>query len=316
VFEHESGSMPVIALDGQVAVVTGAGRGLGRSYALELARRGAAVVVNDLAESKSATAVVGEIKRAGGEALASHHSVSTRDGARRIIDEALERFKRIDILINNAGVLRNGLFEDLTDAQIDAIFDVHLKGVFYVTQPAFKLMREAGYGRIVNISSNTSFGMAGLINYAAAKAGIVGLTKSLALEGAEHGILVNCVMPNATTPIMKDDPIPGFEDDARFMEAFKGVSDRYEPELIAPLVAFLASPNCTLTGEALSSLGGRYARVFYGVTEGWMSPPGTPVTAEEIEAHLEQITSGEEFFIPTQIRDEFEAVASRLARTV
>jgi NAD(P)-dependent dehydrogenase (short-subunit alcohol dehydrogenase family) len=288
--------MPVISLDGQVAVVTGSGRGLGRSYALELARRGAAVVVNDLAGSESATAVVAEIKRAGGEAL--------------------DRFGRLDILVNNAGMLRNGLFEDLTDAQIDEILDVHLKGVFYVAQPAFRVMREAGYGRVVNVSSNTSFGMTGLINYAAAKAGIVGLTKSLALEGTEHGILVNCVMPNARTPIMVDDPIPGFEDDVRFVEAFKGVSDRFEPELIAPLLAFLASPNCTLTGEVLSSLGGRYARVFYGVTEGWMSPPGTAVTAEQIEDHLEQITSAQEFFIATQIRDEFEAVAARLLRTV
>ena len=308
--------MPVISLDGQVAVVTGAGRGLGRSYALELARRGAAVIVNDLAGSESATAVVAEINRAGGEALASEHTVSTRDDGRRIIDDALERFERLDILVNNAGMLRNGLFEDLTDAQIDEILDVHLKGVFYLTQPAFRVMREVGYGRVVNVSSNTSFGMTGLINYAAAKAGIVGLTKSLALEGAEHGVLVNCVMPNAKTPIMVDDPIPGFEDDVRFVEAFKGVSDRFEPELIAPLVAFLASPNCTLTGEVLSSLGGRYARVFYGVTEGWMSPPGTAVTAEQIEDHLEQITSAQEFFIPTQIRDEFEAVAARLLRTV
>jgi NAD(P)-dependent dehydrogenase (short-subunit alcohol dehydrogenase family) len=308
--------MPVISLDGQVAVVTGAGRGLGRSYALELARRGAAVIVNDLAGSASATAVVAEIERVGGEALASEHNVSTRDGGRRIIDDALDRFERLDILVNNAGMLRNGLFEDLTDAQIDEILDVHLKGVFYVTQPAFRVMREVGYGRVVNVSSNTSFGMTGLINYAAAKAGIVGLTKSLALEGTEHGILVNCVMPNARTPIMVDDPIPGFEDDVRFVEAFKGVSDRFEPELIAPLVAFLASPNCTLTGEVLSSLGGRYARVFYGVTEGWMSPPGTAVTAEQIEDHLEQITSAQEFFIPTQIRDEFEAVAARMLRTV
>ena len=306
--------MSEISLRNQVAIVTGAARGLGRSYARELAARGAAVVVNDVPGSEAAAKVVGEIERGGGRAFASLHSVATRDGGRAIVDDALEQFGRVDVVVNNAGFLRNAFFEGLTDAKLADIFDVHLKGVFHVTQPAFTKMRENGYGRIVNVSSNTSFGMGGLINYATAKSGIIGLTKSLALEGAEHGILVNCVLPNARTPIMVDDPIPGFEDDTRFMEAFQGVSDRFDPELVAPLVGFLASPNCELTGEALSSLGGRYARVFYGVSEGWISPPASSVRAEDIEHHLDEIMDSGEFSVPDQIRDEFEWVAARLSR--
>jgi len=305
--------MSEISLRDQVAIVTGAARGLGRSYALELAGLGAAVVVNDVPGSEKTGDVVAEIERRGGQAVASLHSVGTRDGGRAIVEDALARFGRVDIVVNNAGFLRNAFFEGLTDEKLADIFDVHLKGVFHVSQPAFAQMRKSGYGRVVNVSSNTSFGMGGLINYATAKAGIIGLTKSLALEGAEHGILVNCVLPNARTPIMVDDPIPGFENDTRFMDAFRGVSDRFDPELVAPLVAFLASPGCELTGEALSSLGGRYARVFYGVSEGWMSPPSSSVGADDIARHIDEIMDSDEFFIPVQIRDEFEQVAARLS---
>lgn len=306
--------MSEITLRDRVAIVTGAARGLGRSYALELASLGADVVVNDIPGSETAAKVVAEIERGGGHALASLHGVDTAEGGQAVVRDALERFGRIDAVVNNAGFLRNAFFEGLTDSKLDEIFDVHLKGVFHIAQPAFAEMRKSGYGRIVNVSSNTAFGMGGLINYATAKAGIIGLTRSLALEGAEHGICVNCVLPNARTRIMIDDPIPGFVDDTRFMEAFEGVSDRFEPELVAPLVGFLASPNCQLTGEALSSLGGRYARVFFGVSEGWMSPPSTSVSADDIERHLDEIMDSTEFCIPAQIRDEFEHVASRLSR--
>jgi len=300
-------------LRNQVAIVTGAARGLGRSYARELAGLGAAVVVNDLPASDAAANVIAEIERKGGQAVASLHDVATREGGAAVVRDAIEHFGRLDAVVNNAGLLRNAFFEGLTDAKLEQILGVHIKGVFHVTQPAFAQMRERGYGRVVNVSSNTAFGMGGLINYATAKAGIIGLTRSLALEGAEHGILVNCVLPNARTRIMVDDPIPGFADDTHFMAAFQGVADRFDPELVAPLVGFLASPSCELTGEALSSLGGRYARVFYGVSQGWLSPPDRPVTAADIERHLEEIMDSTDFFIPAQIRDEFEQVAARLS---
>lgn len=301
-----------VELNDRVAIVTGAGRGLGRAYALELASRGAAVLVNDM-PGGTAGEVVAAITEAGGTAAASENDVSTPAGGAAIVADAVEQLGGVDIVVNNAGVLDNAMFADLTPAKIDRILNIHLKGTIFVAQPAFKAMREKGYGRIVNISSNTSFGMAGLSNYAAAKAGIVGLTRSMALEGAADGIAVNAVMPNATTPIMVDEPIPGFEDDTRFLAAFEGVSGRFEPELVAPLVAYLASERCRWTGEVLSSLGGRYSRVFYGVTEGWLSAPDGPVSAEDIAAHAEEIYEiGAEFLVPTQIRDEFEAVAARL----
>ena len=301
-----------ISLAGQVAIVTGARRGLGRAYALDLAARGASVVVNGTPASEGLDEVVGEIEDAGGTAIASASDVSTPAGGRRVVEDALSSFGRLDVVVNNAGILRTGFFEDLSEDTTDAMFAVHLKSVFNVTQPAFPVMREQGYGRIVNTTSNTAFGMSGLASYAAAKAGIIGLTKSLALEGAADGIRVNAVMPNAATPAMVNDPIPGFEDDTRFVEAFGAVSDRFDVALVAPLVAFLASRECPFSGEILSALGGRYARVFYGVSSGWLSPPDAPVSAEDIAAHLPEVMDAQEFLVPEKIRDEYEAVAKRL----
>jgi NAD(P)-dependent dehydrogenase (short-subunit alcohol dehydrogenase family) len=306
--------MTQVALDGQVAIVTGAARGLGRCYALALARHGATVVVNDLPGSGAGT-VVDEIVADGGQSIAAEHVISDPDDARALVDAARGQ-GGLAVLINNAGMLRNGRFEDLTVKQIRDILAVHLAGAFFVSQPAFAAMRERGYGRVVNISSNTSFGMAGLVNYAAAKAGVLGLTTSLALEGAPHGISVNSVLPNGASTIMDDQPIPGFTDDERFVAAFEGVAHRFAPELTASLVTFLASPACTVSGQHFSSLGGRYARVFYGVTEGWLSPPDAVATADDIAAHFEQIAdSGRVALLPASIRDEFELVAGALART-
>jgi NAD(P)-dependent dehydrogenase (short-subunit alcohol dehydrogenase family) len=298
-----------IALNDQVVVVTGSGKGLGRAYALELGRRGASVVVNDIPGTDDAEAVVEEIEREGGRAVSSYQDVSTRAGGQAIVDNALDAFGSLHGLVNNAGILRNNLFEDLTDEQIDSVLDVHVKGAFYVTQPAYHVMKENGYGRILNVSSNTAFGLFGLINYATAKAGLFGLTTSLAIEGAEHGVLVNALFPNASSTIMENDPIPGFAEDERFMAAFDAVAHNYGPETIGPLVAFLVSPACAVTGEGFSAMAGRYARVFYGHTRGWLSPSGHP-SAEEIAEHLDQIRDPEGALIPTSCRDEFEAVAA------
>jgi NAD(P)-dependent dehydrogenase (short-subunit alcohol dehydrogenase family) len=304
--------MDRISLEDQVAIVTGAARGLGRTYALDLAARGATVVVNDR-PGGGAAAVVDEIEALGGRAIAAEHDISDPDGARALVRTATG-LGHLAILVNNAGMLRNGRFEDLTVAQIRDILAVHLAGTFFVTQPAFTAMRERGYGRIVNISSNTSFGMAGLVNYAAAKAGVLGLTASLAHEGAPHGVAVNSVLPNATSTIMDDDPIPGFADDERFLAAFKGVAHRFEPERTAALVTYLASPRCEVTGQHFSSLGGRYARVLVAVTDGWMSPAGDPVDAEAVAGHFAEIADADRVaLLPAGIRDEFELVAHALA---
>ena len=296
----------------RVAIITGAARGLGRCYALDLARRGAAVVVNDLA-GQGADRVVAAITESGGRAIAAEHDISDPDGAQRVVADTLAAYGRLDILVNNAGMLRNGRFEELSVERIRDIFAVHLAGAFFVTQPAFRVMREAGYGRIVNISSNTSFGMGGLVNYSAAKAGVLGFTTSLAIEGRAHGIGVNSVLPNGATTIMDDEPIPGFEADTQFAAAFEGVARHFEPERTAALVTFLASPQCTASGQHFSSLGGRYARVFYGVTEGWLGPDSI-ATAEAVADHFAEISDLDRVeLLPTSIGDEFHAVSQALA---
>ncbi|MCK9250756.1 MAG: SDR family NAD(P)-dependent oxidoreductase [Solirubrobacteraceae bacterium] len=302
-------------LTDRVALVTGARRGLGREYALELARLGATVVVNGTPDSPGLEDVVAEIEALGGAAVASRRDISTREGGQGAVDDALDRFGCVDVLVNNAGILRPGMFEDLDDANVEATLAVHLKSLFHVTQPALAAMRDSGYGRIVNTSSNTAFGMAGLASYAAAKAGVVGFTRSLAMECAGGDIRVNAVMPNATTPAMANDPIPGFEQDERFLQAFAGVSHRYGTDLVSPLVGFLASEACTITGETFSALGGRYARVVWGVTDGWLSPPDAPVTPADVAAHVDEIMDASSLMLPSCIQDEYVAMAERLATT-
>jgi len=191
--------MSDIRFDGRVAVITGAGGGLGKTYALELARRGAAVVVNDLGgssdgrggSSSMADATVKEIIEAGGKAAANYDSVATPEGGKAIIQTALDNFGKVDILVNNAGILRDKSFLKLEPKDLEAILDVHLKGAFFVTQPAFASMKENGYGRIVMASSGAGiFGNFGQTNYGAAKAGIAGFTRCLALEGKKYNIRV------------------------------------------------------------------------------------------------------------------------------
>jgi len=304
--------MSELYLSENVAIVTGAARGLGRSYALSLAAHGAAIVVNDL-PGQGANEVVAEIEAAGGRAIAAEYDISDSGAAPLVVSDAITEFGRLDVLINNAGMLRNGRFDELSTDRIRDIFAVHLAGAFFVTQPAVQVMREAGYGRIVNVSSNTAFGMAGLVNYATAKAGVLGFTTSLAIEAAPYGIAVNSILPNGTSTIMDDDPIPGFEDDTRMAAAFKGVSHRFEPERTAALVTFLASQMCPVTGQHFSSLGGRYARVFYGITEGWLSP-GPIASVSEVASHFDEICDLTNVaLIPSSITDEFHLVSEILA---
>jgi NAD(P)-dependent dehydrogenase (short-subunit alcohol dehydrogenase family) len=310
-------SVERISLDGQVAVVTGAGQGLGAEYARQLAARGAAVVVNDLPGSERAAAVVAEIEAGGGRAIASLHDVAQREDARRIVADAVEHFGGVHVLVNNAGILRPGLFEDLTERAIASTLAVHLESMFHVTQPAWDVMREQGYGRIVNVSSTNAYGVEGLINYSAAKAGVIGFTHALALEAIRNDVLVNAVMPNAITEMaeqaLTDNPIPRTLENTRFLDAYAAVGHCSEPARPGALVTYLASRECTVTGEVYSQVGPRYSRVFLGVADGWMSPEDRPPSAEDVAEHLPQIRDVEGFTIPTSVTDDFVAVVPRLA---
>jgi NAD(P)-dependent dehydrogenase (short-subunit alcohol dehydrogenase family) len=293
--------------DGRVAVVTGAGGGLGRSHALELARRGAKVLVNDLggsvhgtgASASAAHQVVDEIVALGGEAAANADSVATPAGGEAIVQSALDAFGRLDILVNNAGILRDKAFHKMDAAMIDAVVDVHLKGALYVGQPAFRVMREQRYGRIISTTSASGlFGNFGQANYGAAKAGLAGFTRVLALEGAGHGIKVNAIAPIASTRMTED--------------LLGELSTRVAPEWVSPVVAYLASEECSVNGNVYSVAGGRIARIFVAESEGVVLPE---VTAEAVRDHLVHIDGAldQPFHEPSSLDDETTIIAKALA---
>ncbi len=299
--------MSDISFDGRVAIVTGAGGGLGKTYALELARRGAAVVVNDLGGSldgqggdhTAAQKVVDEIKAFGGSAAPNYDSVATPEGGQGVVDTAIETFGKVDIVINNAGILRDKSFLKLEWSDLDSVLDVHLRGAFYVSKPAFANMKANGYGRLIFTASNAGvFGNFGQSNYGAAKAGLVGLSNVLAVEGAKAGILSNVIMPVAKSRMTEDLLGP--------------LADALAPELVEPLVTFLASEACTFTHEVFSAAGGRYARVFTGLAPGWFAGKGATPTAEDILAHLPEIEKQDGYIVPTSIADELTALFGTL----
>jgi NAD(P)-dependent dehydrogenase (short-subunit alcohol dehydrogenase family) len=264
--------------DGRVAVITGAGRNLGRAYALLLASRGASVVVNDLGVAISdtdgsgdapaenpAAAVVAEIESSGGTAAMSTDSVTTVEGGEAIIATALDAFGRVDVLINNAGVVRQAEFADYVPELLDPVIASQIGGHFNVTRPAWRTMRAAGYGRILNLSSGAGlWGVAGMAGYSAAKMAIVGLTRALALEGAPFGIAVNAMAPSAKTRPGGFGPIP----------ASDGLHDWLSVDVVAPVAAWLVHEDCDASGETFS-VGGAYAgRVSVAVNDGhrWDRP--------------------------------------------
>ncbi len=291
--------MTDIRYDGRVAIITGAGGGLGKTYAMLLGTRGAKVVVNDLggkpdgtgASTSMADTTVAEIKAAGGEAVANYDSVSTLDGGKKITQCALDHFGRVDIVINNAGVLRDKTFLKLTQEELEIVLDVHLKGAFFVTQPAFAAMKENNYGRIVMTASAAGiFGNFGQTNYGAAKMGLVGLAHVLAIEGAKNNIKCNVIAPIAKT---------------RMTEQLLGpLADQVLPEHVTPLVAYLVSEQCDLTHEVFSVGGGRFARIFVGLAPGWYAGKGKVASPEDIRDHIDQIRNPEGYIIPANIGDE------------
>ena len=295
-----------LSFDGRVAIVTGAGGGLGRSHALELARRGAMVVVNDLGgavdgtgagSASAADAVAGEIEAAGGVAVANADSVATPEDGEALVQAALDAFGRVDVIVNNAGILRDASFKNMTADMVDPVIDVHLRGAFHVTRPAWTVMREQGYGRIVTTTSGAGlFGNFGQANYGAAKMGLVGLTRVLAVEGRKSGIHANVIAPIARTRMTE--------------EILGDQAAKLDPELVSPLVAYLAHESCDRTGAVYSVGGGRIARVFLGVTEGTLDPD---LTAESIAATIDQIDATEGFFIPTKLTDEIRVIYNALS---
>jgi NAD(P)-dependent dehydrogenase (short-subunit alcohol dehydrogenase family) len=273
-----------LRFDGRVAVVTGAGRGLGRAYAMLLAERGAQVVVNDLGVNRDgsdagedrAAAVVAEIEAAGGTAVACRDTVSTRAGGAAIIDTALDRFGRIDIVVSSAGPIGGVAFGDVTDDDLDLYLNGHLRGAFHVVQPAWKQMLEQGYGRIVIVTSQAILGSPGTTPYASAKGGLLGLTKAISMETPGTGVLVNAIMPSANTPATEGMGTPAFT------EWFAN----FTPELVAPAVAYLAHESCTLNGETIVAGAGRLARFFLATTKGIYDPE---LTVEEVSRRRAEI---------------------------
>jgi NAD(P)-dependent dehydrogenase (short-subunit alcohol dehydrogenase family) len=288
--------MSDLGFDGKVAIITGAGGGLGRQHALLMASRGALVVVNDLggavdgtgSDKGAAEHVVDEIKAAGGDAVADTNSVSTPAGGAAIVQSAIDAFGRVDIVINNAGILRDKAFHNMTPDLVDPVFDVHLKGAFNVTQAAWPHMRAQGYGRVISTSSAAGiFGNFGQANYGAAKMGLVGFTRVLAVEGAKYNIRANAIAPLALT---------------RMTESLLGpMGDKLDPALISPLVTYLCSEQCESTGRIYSVGGGRVAEVFIAETQGYHHAELTP---EDVRDNWATITDREGYAVPANLGEE------------
>jgi NAD(P)-dependent dehydrogenase (short-subunit alcohol dehydrogenase family) len=311
----------MIEFTGQVAVVTGAGRGLGRLYAIELAHRGASVVVNDVggsmhgngADPSVADEVVEEIQHAGGVAVASHHSVESPEGGEAIVRTAIDAFGRLDAVVSNAGIFGSVPFDQLSPADWRRMIGVHLDGGFHLSQPAFRAMKARGYGRFVFIASSAGlFGQPLEAHYAAAKAGLVGLCNVIAIEGAQHGILANTVLPFGFSRMVTE-TVAAVDDPKRLEES--GFLKAIQPELVVPIVVFLASRACAFSHHNYSACAGRFARVFVGLGEGWLAKPDSRPTAEDIAAHLTDVSATEPFTVPTSIVDEVLAICGRLGIT-
>jgi NAD(P)-dependent dehydrogenase (short-subunit alcohol dehydrogenase family) len=299
----------------QVAIVTGAGRGLGRLYALELARRGASVIVNDLggtmhgegADPSVADQAVAEIEAAGGRAVASHESVASPEGGEAIVAMAVERFGRLDAVVSNAGIFNSIPFDELSADEWRQMLGVHLDGGFYLSQPGYRVMKTQGYGRFVFISSSGGmFGQPLEAHYAAAKTGLVGLSNVIAIEGAEHGILANTVLPFGFSRMVTETV-----GDPKALEEI-GFLNVIKPELVVPIVVFLASRACEFTHQNYSACAGRFARVFVGLGQGWSADPAATPTADDIAAHLSEVSATEPFTVPASIFEEVFAVCAQL----
>ena len=289
--------MADVGFEGKVAIITGAGGGLGREHALLLASRGAQIVVNDLGGAVDGTGssagpaqkVVEEIEALGGVAVADGSSVATQEGAEAMVKAALDAFGRVDIVINNAGILRDKSFANLTPDLWDPVIAVHLTGAYNVTRAAWPHLREQAYGRIVSTSSAAGiFGNFGQANYGAAKMGLVGLTRVWAQEGGKYNIRANAIAPVART---------------RMTEEILGpLVEKVDPALVAPVVAYLASEDCQVTGEVYSVGAGRVSRIFIAEAPGFFKKD---LTVEDVRDNWDTIRGEADYLIPTSVNDEF-----------
>jgi NAD(P)-dependent dehydrogenase (short-subunit alcohol dehydrogenase family) len=292
-----------LRFDGRVAVITGAGRGLGREHALLLARRGARVVVNNRTGS-AAEAVVAEITEAGGAAVACASDVGDKAGAQAPVATALERFGRIDILVNNAGIYQFGEFADYPDDVFDATVDSHLRGAWYATQAAWPHMVDAGYGRVVMIGSRVMLGMARNAAYAAAKGALLGLANALAVEGAPHGIQVNTLsVAGCTDGVRRHLADPAYR---AWME------DNLPAWAVAPALAWLVHEDCPASGEFFSAFGRGFSRLFIGETAGHMSPSDEAHTPEAIRDGIPSVYDETGYVVAADNRASAAYVSERI----
>ena len=295
----------MIDFSGQVAVVTGAGRGLGRLFALDLARRGAKLVINDLGGSMGGD---GEL---GGSAVASHDSVAMPEGAQAIVRTALDSFGRVDAVVSNAGIFNSIAFEELSVDDWRRMLSVHLDGGFYLGQAAFRVMKQQGYGRLVFISSSAGvFGQPMEAHYAAAKTGLVGLTNVIALEGAAHGIHANSVLPFGFSRMVSETIANAGDGDSDgashpFLQAI-------EPELVVPIVVYLASRECRVAAPYYPARARRFGSVFVGLAEARLAKSGSRPSADDIATHIDAVSATAPFTIPESIFDEIGEVSARI----
>ncbi|HEX7857228.1 MAG TPA: SDR family NAD(P)-dependent oxidoreductase [Sphingobium sp.] len=283
--------MSELRFDDRVAVITGAGRGLGRAYAEMLAAKGAKIIVNDPGGSlkgdtiidNPAEEVVAAIRAAGGEAVVNTDSVATPEGGKAIIDCAYDHYGRCDILIHNAGNVRYGSLKELSYEDFEAVLSVHLRGAFHVVRPAFPRMCEAGYGRIVLTSSiGGIYGNKRVANYGVSKSGIIGLSNVVALEGADEGVKCNVIVPSAVTRMAEGIDISQYPP--------------MDPELVAPMVGWLSHENCSVSGEMLVAIGGRMARAYIAESEGVYQPNWT---IDDVDARIDEIRdSANQWLLP------------------
>lgn len=314
--------MSNIGFTGRVAIVTGAGGGIGRAHALELARRGCAVLVNDLGGDVSgrggsasmAQQVVNEIEAAGGRAAANHDSVATTEGAQAMVAQALDAFGQVDVLINNAGIMRNTFLAETSDDDWDALIATHLTGSFKLTRAVWPHMQAQGYGRIVFTASSVGlFGTMMAGGYGPAKAGVIGLMNVAAHEGQRHGILCNALLPNAASRMA----MQAADDWAKEVPARENalppeVGNSMNVEFNTPLAVYLASEACTSTRGLYSQCLGRHARAFVGVTHGWQGQRQSAPSVEDVAAHWDEIVDAAGGFVtPGSPNEELALVLSQ-----